>query len=193
MTEKHSITDARRNLPTLIRDAENGKTVELTRRGEPVVVLIGHRHFERLAANRRGFGAAYQDFTGTVNLAELALDPANCSRACGTGHRVAASECEGFNSCSTRAWLSSRSGCARPFPNCNAALSSLPFSPNLASAEVFSGRFTNTGCLHRIVWHQQPGALTLFSMRTVRRLLYLYSRSLQTYRYGLGKFDYPPQ
>lgn len=75
MTEKHSIAEARRNLPRLIREAENGKTVELTRRGEPVAVLIGHRLFRRLGADRRGFDAAYRDFTGAVDLSELALDP----------------------------------------------------------------------------------------------------------------------
>ena len=75
MTDRHSISEARRNLPTLIREAENGKAVELTRRGEPVAMLIGRRLFERLASNRRGFIEAYRDFTNDVDLAELALDP----------------------------------------------------------------------------------------------------------------------
>lgn len=75
MTEKHSIADARRNLPRLIREAENGKTVELTRRGEPVAVLVGHRLFQRLFTNRRGFTAAYRDFLEAVDLSELDLDP----------------------------------------------------------------------------------------------------------------------
>ena len=75
MTERHSIAEARRNLAKLIRAAENGKTVELTRRGEPVAVLVGHRLFRRLAANRRGFAAAYRDFLEAVDLSELDLDP----------------------------------------------------------------------------------------------------------------------
>ena len=75
MTEKHSIADARRNLPRLIREAENGKTVELTRRGEPVAVLVGHRQFKRFSGNRRGFAAAYREFLETVDLSELDLDP----------------------------------------------------------------------------------------------------------------------
>ena len=75
MTEKHSIADARRNLPRLIREAENGKTVEVTRRGEPVAVLVGHRQFQRLSTNRRGFTAAYRDFLEAVDLSELDLDP----------------------------------------------------------------------------------------------------------------------
>ena len=75
MTERHSIAEARRNLPSLVRDAENGKAVELTRRGEPVAVLIGHREFGRLTSGRRGFGDAYREFADAFELSELALDP----------------------------------------------------------------------------------------------------------------------
>ena len=74
MTEKHSIADARRNLPRLIREAEHGKTVELTRRGKPVAV-IGCGAFERLAAGRRGFRDAYGDFVTAVDVSALALNP----------------------------------------------------------------------------------------------------------------------
>ena len=75
MTDKHSIADARRNLPGLIREAEQGKTVELTRRGKPVAVLIGRSEFERLAAGRRGFRDAYDDFVTSVDVSALALNP----------------------------------------------------------------------------------------------------------------------
>ena len=75
MHDRHSITEARRNLPRLIREAEGGKAVELTRRGNPVAVLIGQRHFERLTASRRGFAQAYDEFAANVDLAELTLDP----------------------------------------------------------------------------------------------------------------------
>lgn len=75
MTERHSIAEARRNFPSLVHDAENGKAVEITRRGEPVAVLIGHHVFERLAAGRRGFSEAYREFADSVDLRELELDP----------------------------------------------------------------------------------------------------------------------
>ncbi len=75
VTDRHSIAEARRNLPSLIREAESGRTVELTRRGESVAVLIGRQRFERLALNRRSFVRAYRDFTEDIDLAELALDP----------------------------------------------------------------------------------------------------------------------
>ena len=75
MTEQHSIADARRNLPTLVRDAENGKAVALTRRGKPVAVLIGCREFERLNEGRLRFSAAWRNFAQDAGLVELALDP----------------------------------------------------------------------------------------------------------------------
>ncbi len=75
MTDKHSIAEARRNLPSLVRQAEKGMAVKLTRRGEPVAVLMGWQRFERLASTRRSFVAAYRDFTNESDLAELALDP----------------------------------------------------------------------------------------------------------------------
>ena len=75
MTEQHSIADARRNLPTLVRDAENGRAVELTRRGQPVAVLIGHREFRRLTSGRKSFCDAWRGFAASVELKELALDP----------------------------------------------------------------------------------------------------------------------
>lgn len=75
MTDRHSIAEARRNLPRLVREAERGKAVELTRRGEAVAVLIGHRQYERLTGRYRSFFDAYEEFRKHVDLAELALDP----------------------------------------------------------------------------------------------------------------------
>lgn len=75
MSDRHSIAEARSNLPQLVREAERGKAVELTRRGEAVAVLIGRRQYERLTGRYRSFFDAYEEFTKNVDLAELALDP----------------------------------------------------------------------------------------------------------------------
>lgn len=75
MTDTFSIAEARRNLPTLIRKAETGKAVTLTRRGIPVAVLVGSRQFEQLTAGRRSFAETYSQFAQVNNLAELDLDP----------------------------------------------------------------------------------------------------------------------
>ena len=75
MSDRHSIAEARSNLPRLVREAERGKAVELTRRGEAVAVLIGRRQYERLTGRFRSFSDAYEEFTKNVDLAELAIDP----------------------------------------------------------------------------------------------------------------------
>ncbi len=75
MTQQYSIAHARGNLPSLIREAENGRTVELTRCGELVAVLVGRRTFEPLSTGRRGFVDAYRDSREAFDLNALALDP----------------------------------------------------------------------------------------------------------------------
>ena len=75
MGKRHSIAEARSSLPRLVREAESGKPVELTRRGEPVAVLVGRQHYMRLTSGRRKFSEAYGEFTQQVNLEELGIDP----------------------------------------------------------------------------------------------------------------------
>lgn len=75
MTDRRSIAEARRNLPTLVRVAESGTAVELTRHGEPVAVLIGWKAFERLVAGRRRSTEAYAAFAKDTDMQTLELDP----------------------------------------------------------------------------------------------------------------------
>jgi prevent-host-death family protein len=48
MRRNVSIAEARDHLTGLLRDVERGKTVELTRRGKPIAVLISRDEYERL-------------------------------------------------------------------------------------------------------------------------------------------------
>lgn len=73
--KKHSISEARMKLPSLVRDAEAGKVVELTRRGEPVAVLLATKEYERLVLRPRHFSEAWVDFTRSVDLQTLQIDP----------------------------------------------------------------------------------------------------------------------
>jgi len=75
MKEQHSIASARSNLPQLVRRAESGKPVELTRRGESVAVLIGRKQYERLISKSRRFSEAWDAFTSEHALADLKIDP----------------------------------------------------------------------------------------------------------------------
>lgn len=72
---RHSVADARRNLPSLIRAAEDGDTVEISRRGVSVAVLISSKRFAQLGPKRPSFMDAYRAFARKTDLAALALDP----------------------------------------------------------------------------------------------------------------------
>jgi prevent-host-death family protein len=75
---QQSITDARTNLPQLVREAAAGEAIELTRRGERVAVLIGQKEYERLAAARpRRFSEAWDAFVRELSPAGLKIDPAD--------------------------------------------------------------------------------------------------------------------
>ena len=91
MSRRHSIAEARNNLPTLVREAESGKPVELTRRGESVAVLLGRKDYERLARRSRRFSEAWRDFSSTTDVAAAAIDPDEVfaeTRDAGTGRKV---------------------------------------------------------------------------------------------------------
>jgi prevent-host-death family protein len=75
MTDKYSIAEARHNLAALIHDLEKKERIELTRRGEPVAVLLSMRAYRRLAAPKAAFGDAYDGFRKTHPLAELDIEP----------------------------------------------------------------------------------------------------------------------
>jgi prevent-host-death family protein len=75
VNEQHSIAEARSNLPDLVKKAEAGKVVELTRRGEPVAVLIGRKEYDRLLTGSSRFSHAWDEFARHVELASLEIHP----------------------------------------------------------------------------------------------------------------------
>lgn len=74
MTRRYSVAEARAHLPSIIEQAEAGETVELTRRGRPVAVVLSREEFERLRSKRPSFGDAYRAFRELHGLAEIGLD-----------------------------------------------------------------------------------------------------------------------
>jgi prevent-host-death family protein len=71
----YSITQAKNGLPQLVRDAEAGREVRLTRRGRPVAVLVSAETYDELKAVRPDFMDRYRKFRAEVDLAALSLDP----------------------------------------------------------------------------------------------------------------------
>lgn len=79
MAARYSIAAARAQLPTLIDQAESGAHVELTRRGQPVAVLVSTQEFERLHGRQRHFSHAYKQFLARYGLTEIGVSPAFAS------------------------------------------------------------------------------------------------------------------
>jgi prevent-host-death family protein len=75
MAHRYSIAEARTSLPAIVDQAEAGLTVELTRRGKPVAVVVSLREFERSRTDRPRFGEAYRNFLNKHALKDIGLEP----------------------------------------------------------------------------------------------------------------------
>ena len=74
MSKQYSIAEARHNLAAIIHELERKAMVELTRRGEPVAVLLSFREYRRLASKRGKFWEAYETFRSAVDLPALNIE-----------------------------------------------------------------------------------------------------------------------
>jgi prevent-host-death family protein len=74
VSQRYSIAEARSHLPHIVDQAEAGVEVELTRRGQPVAVLVSSREFERLRGKRLHFRDAYREFLERHSLREIGVD-----------------------------------------------------------------------------------------------------------------------
>jgi len=75
MSTTYSIAEARQNLAALVHELEKKDHIELTRRGEPVAVLVSMRTYQRLTSPKISFWDAYQNFRRAHPLKELDIEP----------------------------------------------------------------------------------------------------------------------
>jgi antitoxin Phd len=66
MQKQFSIAEAKNRLPTIVHSVENGPSVELTRRGKPVAVLLSIQEYERLSRKYTGFWSALSQYRRKV-------------------------------------------------------------------------------------------------------------------------------
>jgi prevent-host-death family protein len=89
MTHTYSIAEARARLRVIVDQAEAGLEVELTRRGEPVAVVLSCREVERLRGKRPGFRDVYNRFLDKYSLNRVGLEDAFSDvRDTGTGRQI---------------------------------------------------------------------------------------------------------
>lgn len=73
--KEYSVADARRHLPTVIRVAEAGSPVYVTRRGKAVAVVVSPQEYERLKGGVRSFVDSYAAFREKYPVRDGALSP----------------------------------------------------------------------------------------------------------------------
>lgn len=71
MTRNYSIAEARDRLPALVHAVETGPSVQLTRRGRPVAVLVSVDEYQRLCPRRPDLWQAIQAFRQHTDLRDL--------------------------------------------------------------------------------------------------------------------------
>jgi prevent-host-death family protein len=70
---KVSVAEARQNFARLIRRAQQGKAIEITRRGESVAVLLSASEYLSLTGNRPSFVEAIDRIRKRLDVNELEI------------------------------------------------------------------------------------------------------------------------
>ena len=73
MANSYSIAEARDQLARLVHQAEKGVSVELTRRGKAVAVLVLMSEFKKLSEGNIGFWEAFERFRNKADLANIGI------------------------------------------------------------------------------------------------------------------------
>jgi prevent-host-death family protein len=75
MNKRYSIAEARDGLAAIVHELDTTSSIEITRRGQPVAVLLSKQEYDRLQPRTSGFWDAYKSYVKQVNLAELQIEP----------------------------------------------------------------------------------------------------------------------
>lgn len=85
MLKQYAIAEARNHFATVVREVEQVAPVELTRRGQPVAVLMSIQEYRQLRAGKTKFWDAYTKFRDKFNLQELNIPPETFASCLMTG------------------------------------------------------------------------------------------------------------
>lgn len=70
----YSIVEAKNNLSRIVHEAEEGETINLTRRGELVAVLLSAEAFQKITKKQASPASALEDFLGNENYKKVDID-----------------------------------------------------------------------------------------------------------------------
>ncbi|NEQ12008.1 MAG: type II toxin-antitoxin system Phd/YefM family antitoxin, partial [Moorea sp. SIO4E2] len=79
MSEGYDLAEARVRFAEIVHDAEQGKPVQITRRGKPVAIVLSLREYQRLRSENLsenlGFGATLAEFRQKYQIQALDINP----------------------------------------------------------------------------------------------------------------------
>lgn len=75
MPERYSIAEARDRFAQIVHDAENGKPIQIMRRGKPVAIMLSLSEYQRLTSEKVGFGATLAEFRQKYQIQALDINP----------------------------------------------------------------------------------------------------------------------
>lgn len=71
---RYSIAEARNHLPAIVHEAEEGKPIEITRRGARIAVILSSADYDKLAGGRVGVMDALRAWRARPNPSEIDPD-----------------------------------------------------------------------------------------------------------------------
>lgn len=75
MTHQYSIDQAQTHLEQILNEVEQGGSIELTRSGKRVAVLISTQEYDQLRSGKTSFWEALQKFRQQIELEGIDLEP----------------------------------------------------------------------------------------------------------------------
>ncbi len=77
MAKSFSVAEARQNFARLLQTAERGRVVEITRRGEPVAVVLSAAQYLALVGEGPSFKAAIDEIRARLGVDRLGIGDAD--------------------------------------------------------------------------------------------------------------------
>ena len=74
MKKLYSVGSARANLPAILDDVQSGRVIQVTRRGQPVAVIMSPAEYATLERRQSTFGEACAEFRERFGVQDLGLD-----------------------------------------------------------------------------------------------------------------------
>jgi prevent-host-death family protein len=75
MTHQYSIVQAQTHFEQILNEVEQGVSVELTRSGKRVAVLISSEEYDQLRSGKTGFWEALQRFRQQLEFENIDIEP----------------------------------------------------------------------------------------------------------------------